>query len=91
MSCISWYARSFILVSIIWSCILLYGLVLFSKVFYGLELAGAVPVGLHSGGRVAMTLLAIKKVIINFFPIFFHFFSVATFSHRTSGLIKKLI
>ena len=50
-----------------------------------------VSVGRRSGGRLATALVVTINIIIFFhFPIFFPF-SVATFSHRRSAEIKKLI
>ena len=53
--------------------------------------ACGVPVCRRSGGRLATTLVATKNDIIffSFSPRFFS--SVATFSHRRSDQIKKLI
>ena len=41
------------------------------------------------GGRLAMTL--VDRYFHHYFPFFPFFFSVATFSHRRSARIKKLI
>ena len=46
-----------------------------------------VPVGQRSGGQLTTMLVATTINVI----IFFHFFSVATSSHRRSARIKKLI
>ena len=49
-----------------------------------------VLVGRYSGGQLSTTIVAIINIII--FSSFFLFFSfVATFSHRRSARIKKLI
>ena len=72
----------------------------FACLVWSLEIlarAVGVAVGRRSGGRMATTLVATKNVFIFLFIFFFHhhffspLFSVATFSHRRSARIKKLI
>ena len=53
-----------------------------------LALVVSVPVGQHSGDQLAITTL-VATINISFFTNFF--FSIATFSHRRSARIKKLI
>ena len=57
--------------------------------FFVLARACGVPVGRRSAGRLATTLVATFSAIIFFFISLFS--AVATFSHRQSARIKKLI
>ena len=62
---------------------------IFEVVLCLLGQAVRVPVVLRLGGQLAMTVVATKNIIISSPPPFFP--SAATYSHRRSARMKKLI